>query len=79
MTDQPVPTILSGEFHVAAKGTFQSRCFPYTAAGLNYNHADAEPRDVAFKKAKALWRKVKKANPDLEIRLMDFQTTEFFL
>lgn len=73
----PTFVILAGEFHVAVKGTLQSRVFPYTAAGQNYNAVDAPPREEAFKKARALWRKVKRLNPEHEIRFMDFPVTEF--
>ena len=78
MTESTV-VIPAGEFHVAVKGTLQSRAFPYTAAGQNYNEPDAPPREEAFKKARTLWRKVKRLNPDREVRLMDFPVTEFFV
>ena len=74
---EPTFIILAGEFHVAVKGTFQSRVFPYTAAGQNYNEPNAPPREDALKKALTLWRKVKRMNPDHEVRFMDFPVVEF--
>ena len=74
---EPSFIILAGQLHAAAHGTFQSRVFPYTAAGQNYNEPNAPPREEAFKQARTLWRKVKRMNPDHEVRFMDFPVMEF--